>query len=179
VKHPEEIVWVAFPADHDAAIVMQPRKQAFDFPSTAITPQHAAILGLSSGAHGPVWRDHLDAVVLHQPLIEAVAVVGPVADQSFGEVGEESLFEGGFDEFGFMRRSAGHVHGERKTLAVADRHDFAALTASSRADGGAPFFAELKLASTNASLRSSLPRSRKSSASFWSNCNSIPERCHC
>ena len=36
-------------------------------------------------------------------------------------------------------------------MAVADRHDFAALTASSRADGGDPFFAELKLASTNAS----------------------------
>ena len=46
-----------------------------------------------------------------------------------------------------MRRSAGHVDGERKTMAVADRHDFAALTASSRADVVAPFFAELKLAS--------------------------------
>jgi hypothetical protein len=179
VKHPKEILWVAFPADHDATIVMQPREQAFDFPSTAIAPQRATILGQSSGAHGPVWRDHLDAVVLHQPLIEAVAVVGAIADQPFGEVGEESFFERGFDEFGFMRRSAGHVHGERKTMAVADRHDFAAFTASSRADGGAPFFAELKLASTNASLRSSLPRSRKSSASFWSNCNSTPERCQC
>ena len=179
VNHSEEIVWITFPADHDAAIVMQPREQAFDFPSTTITPQHAAILGQSFGAHGSVWCNHLDAVVLHQSLIEAVAVVGTVADQPFREVGEESLLEGGFDEFSFMRRSAGHVHGERKTMAVADRHDFAALTASSRADGGAPFFAELKLASTNASLRSSLPRSRKSSASFWSNCNSTPERCQC
>jgi hypothetical protein len=179
VKHPEEIFWVAFPADHDPAIVMQPRKQAFDFPATTIASQRAAILGQSSGANESVWSDHLDAVVVHQALIEAVAIVGAVADQPFGEVGEESVFEGGFDEFSFMRRSAGHVHGERKTMAVADRHDFAALTASSRADGGAPFFAELKLASTNASLRSSLPRSRKSSASFWSNCNSTPERCQC
>src|SRR4029077_12536019 len=179
VKHREEIFWVAFPADHDAAIVMQPREQAFDFPSTAIAPQPAAILGQSSGANGTVWCDHRDAVVVHSSFIEAVAVVGAVANQPFREVGEESLFEGGFDEFGFMRRSAGHVHGERKTMAVADCHDFAALTASSRADGGAPFFAELKLASTNASLRSSLPRSRKSSARFWSHCNSTPERCQC
>ena len=104
---------MAFPADYDAAIVMQPREQAFDFPSTAITPQHTAILGQSSGAHGPVWRDHLDTVVLHQPLIEAVAVVGAVTDQPFWEVGEESVFEGGFDESRFMRRSAGQVHGER------------------------------------------------------------------
>src|SRR3984885_5075834 len=181
VKHPEEIFWVAFPADHNVAIVMQPREQAFDFPSTAIAAQPAAILGQSSGAsaNGTVWRDHLDAVVVHQLFIEAVAVVGAIADQPFGEVGEESVFEGGLDEFSFMRRSAGHVHGERKTMAVADRHDFAALTASSRAAGRAPFFAALKLASTNASLRSSLPRSRKSSASFWSNCNSTPERCQC
>src|SRR5215468_7505946 len=152
VKHCEEIFWVAFPADHNATIVMQPSEQAFDFPSTAVAAQHAAILSQTSGAHGTVWRDHLDTPVVHQALVQAVAVIG----------------ESGFDEFSFMRRSAGHVHGERKTMAVADCHDFAALTASSRADGGAPFFAELKLASTNASLRSSLPRSRKSSASFCS-----------
>ena len=53
-------------------------------------------------------------------------------------------------------------------MAVADRHDFAAFAASSRTDSRAPFFAELKLASMNDSLRSSLPRSRKSSASFCS-----------
>ena len=76
-----------------------------------------------------------------------------------------------------MRRSAGHVHGERKTMAVANRHDFAALTALCRADGGAPFFAELKLASMKASLRSSLPRSRRSSASPWSTRSSTPVRC--
>src|SRR4029077_12697999 len=28
VNHSDEIVWVTFPADHDAAIVMQPREQA-------------------------------------------------------------------------------------------------------------------------------------------------------
>jgi hypothetical protein len=170
---------MAFPADHDTAIVMQPREQAFDLPPAAIAPQRAAILGQSSGAAGSMWGDHLDAVVLLQPLIEAVAVVGSVADQSFREVAEEAPGEGGFDKFGFMRRSAGHVHGERKTMAVADRHDFAALTASSRANGGAPFFAELNVASMNASLRSILPRSRKSSASFWSRCTSSPERCQC
>src|SRR5262249_55634296 len=146
VKHREEIFRVAFPADHDTAIVMQPREQAFYFPSTVIAPQHAAIFGESSGAYGAVWRDHLDTVVLHQMLVQAVAVVGAVADQPFRKVGEESFVESGFDELGFMRRSAGHVHGERKTMAVADCHDFAALTASSRADGGAPFFAALKLA---------------------------------
>src|SRR6202140_2550871 len=67
----------------------------------------------------------------------------------------------------------------KKTMAVADRHDFAAFAAASRADSRAPFFAELKLASMNDSLKSSFPRSRKSSASFCSKCVSSPERCHC
>jgi hypothetical protein len=71
------------------------------------------------------------------------------------------------------------VHGERKTMAVADRHDFAAFAAASGADSRAPFFAELKLASMKDSLRSSFPRSRKSSASFCSSRVSSPERCHC
>jgi hypothetical protein len=77
-----------------------------------------------------------------------------------------------------MRRSAGHVDGDRKTMAVANRHDFAALTAASRADGGAPFFAELKLASMKASLRSSFPRSRRSSASRCKTRSNRPLRCH-
>src|SRR5580700_9724295 len=128
---------------------MQPREQAFDFPSTAVAPQRAAILGQSSGARGTVWCNHLVCRLLLEKKNEAVTVVGAIANQPLGEVGEESLFQRGFNEFGFMRRSAGHVHGERKTMAVADCHDFAALTASSRTDGGAPFFAELKLASTD------------------------------
>jgi len=179
VEHAEEIFRVAFPTNYDPAIVMQPRKQALHFPATTIPSQRAAVLGKSFGAKGSVRCDHLDPEVVHQALIETVTVIGTVADQSLGQVGEEAVFEGSFDKGGFMRRSAGHVQGERKTMAVADRHDFATFTASSRADGGAPFFAELKLASTNASLRSSLPRSRKSSASFWSNRKSSPERCQC
>jgi hypothetical protein len=71
------------------------------------------------------------------------------------------------------------VDGERKTMAVANRHDFAAFTAASRPDGGAPFFAELKLASMNASERSSLPRSRRSSASRCNTSRSRPVRRQC
>jgi hypothetical protein len=80
VNHGEKIFWVAFPANHDAVIVMQPGKQAFDFPSSAITAKHTAILSQSFSASGSVRCNHLDAVVLHQSLIEAVAVVGAIAD---------------------------------------------------------------------------------------------------
>ena len=179
MNHPEEIFWFSFPAHHDATIVVQPGEQALDFPAASIASQRPAILRQSSGAHGVMRGDHFHAVVLAQALIKPVAVVGAIADQSRREIPEEAPLESGFDELGFMRRSTGHVQGERKTMAVANRHDFAALTASSRANGGAPFFAELKLASMKASLKSSLPRSRKSSASFCRSRSSSLERCHC
>ena len=86
-------------------------------------------------------RDEFDVVVGGEVLVETIAVVGFIADQSRRELVEEARGEGGVDEGDFMRRSAGHVDGDRKTMAVANRHDFAPLTAARRTDGGAPFFA--------------------------------------
>src|SRR5215469_11036923 len=100
--------------------------------------------------------DHFDAPLRHQSFVEGIAVVGLVADQPLGEVGEKSLLKGGLDERYFTRRSAGQMYGERKTLAVADCHDLATLPAFGWADRGAPFFAAVKLASINPSIRSSL-----------------------
>src|SRR5260370_19366989 len=154
---------------------MKPREQSFDFPAAPVTPQYAAVLRRGFASRAFVWSNQLHSEALAQLYIQWITV----ADQALGSFGEEALLDGGCDELGFMRRSAGHVHGERKTMAVADRHDFAAFTAASRADSRAPFFAELKLASMNDSLRSSFPRSRKSSASFWSSRIANPERCHC
>jgi hypothetical protein len=179
LHHPEEILWVVFPANDYATKVMEPSEQTLDFPTTPVTAQHAAVLGGFPAARGIMRRDQLHTEALANPCVQGIAVVSAVADQSGGSFGNEPLLERAFDKLGFMRRSAGHVYGERKTMAVADRHDFAAFAAASRADSRAPFFAELKLASMNDSLRSSFPRSRKSSASFWSSLVSSPERCHC
>lgn len=41
---------------------------------------------------------------------------------------KESLVERELDQLSLMRRSAGHVHGDRKIMAVCDCHDFAAFT---------------------------------------------------
>src|ERR1700738_2567493 len=158
---------------------MEPSKQAFDFPATAIAAQHAAVLGDRSAPIPAVRRDQLHMELFAHPLIQRIAVVRFVADQSCRRFVEESALERGFDERGFIRRSADHVHGDRKTMAVCDCHDFAAFAAFCRADTRAPFFAELKLASMKASLRSSFPRSRKSSASFCSKRVRTPLRCQC
>jgi hypothetical protein len=149
-----------------------------DFPATSVASQDATVLGDGSAAVAAMRRDQFHVEMLAHALIQRIAVVGFIADQSLGRFVEESALERGFDEGGFIRRSADHVHGDRKTMAVCDCHDFAAFAAFCRADTRAPFFAELKLASIKASLRSSLPRSRKSSARVCSKCSNSPERCH-
>jgi hypothetical protein len=179
LNHPEEILWVVFPANDSATKVMKPSKQALDLPTAAVTTQSATVLSCGGHAHKFVRSDELHPVAFLDALVQGIAVVSAVPDHSLGDFGEEALLERGFDELCFMRRSAGHVHGERKTMAVCDCHDFAAFAPFCRADTTAPFFAPLKLASMKDSLRSSFPRSRKSSASFCSKRVSSPLRCQC
>ncbi len=177
LNHPEEILWVVFPANDDATKVMKPREQTLDLPATTVTARAATVLSCRGHAHKFVRRDELHTVTFLDALVQRIAVVSAVTNHSLGSFPEEALLERRFNEFCFMRRSAGHVHGERKTMAVCDCHDFAAFAALCRADTRAPFFAPLKLASMKDSLRSSFPRSRKSSASFCSKRDSIPLRC--
>jgi hypothetical protein len=177
LKHAEEVGFLMFPAADQSAKVVQPREEALDFPAAAVTTQFAAVLGAVPAAIVLVGCDEPDVVFLQQALVQRIAIIGAVADHSFWLSSREPLRDGRFDQSRFMRRSAGHAAGDRKTMAVCDRHDFAAFAAASWADSSAPFFAELKLASMKVSDKSILPRSRKSSASFCSTRVSSPERC--
>ncbi len=179
LEHTEEVGLVIFPTADEAPEVVEPRKETLDFPATAVATKFTAVLGVLPVAIALVGRDEPDTVFLPEALVERVAVVGAVADHSSRLGSCEALLDGGFDEFRFMRRSAGDAAGERKTMAVCDRHDFTAFSSASRADSRAPFFAELKLASMMVSERSSLPRARRSSASMCNSRVSVPSRCHC
>src|SRR3989475_8351205 len=85
---------------------MQPSEKAFDFPATTVTAQLATVLGQIQ-AVGAVGRDHANAVLAPQLAVQGVAVVGRIADHSFRPSTGETVLEGAFDEFRFMRRSAG------------------------------------------------------------------------
>jgi hypothetical protein len=50
-----------------------------------------------------IRRDHLDAVLRHQQVVESIAVIAAVADQAPREVGEEARVEGGGDEVWLIR----------------------------------------------------------------------------
>ena len=179
LEHTEEIGFVIFPTADESAEIMKPGKEALDFPAPTVATQFAAVLGALATTVVFVGRDEPNAVFLSEALIEPIAVIGAVADHSFWFGSRETLRESRFDEFAFMRRSAGDAAGDRKTMAVCDRHDFTAFSSASRADSSAPFFAELKLASMKVSDRSSFPRARKSSASACKSRSSVPSRCHC
>ena len=179
LDHGEEVDLMMFPARDQSAEIVKPGEETLNFPAAAIAAQFATVLRGFSRAGAVVWGDQANAVFFSQALIERIAVVGPVTDHSFGLGLCEALLDGVLDEFCFMRRSAGDAAGDRKTMAVCDRHDFTAFSAASRADSSAPFFAELKLASMNVSDKSSLPRARKSSASVCNSRVKVPSRCHC
>jgi hypothetical protein len=177
LKHAKKVGFLMFPAADESAEVVKPSEEALDFPAAAVTTQLATVLRILPATIVLVGCDKPDAVFLQQALVQRIAVVGAVANHSFWLGSRETLRDGRFHESRFMRRSAGHATGDRKTMAVCDRHDFAAFAAASRADSRAPFFAELKLASMKVSDKSILPRSRKSSASVCRVRVSNPERC--
>src|SRR6202451_1569865 len=120
LDHPEEIFWVVLPANDGTTKVMKPGEQTFDFPATPVAAQNPAVLRRRCDAHEFVRRDELHAISFLDALGQGIAGVSAVAGQAFRCFGKESVVKRGFEELRFMRRSAAHVHGERKTMAVCD-----------------------------------------------------------
>jgi hypothetical protein len=83
--------------------------------------------------------DHLDAIVLSKIAVQAVTVVGFVADQSRREGIEEAMPEEAFDELALMRRSAFDTDGKRKTAIIGESDDFRPLAALGGPHREAPF----------------------------------------
>lgn len=88
------------PSD-ESTIVLEPGKEPFDFPAALRASQRPAVLRLRAAP--TIRRDHLDAVLRHQQVVESIAVIAAVADQAPREVGEEARVEGGGDEVWLIR----------------------------------------------------------------------------
>jgi hypothetical protein len=82
LEHAKEVGLVKLPASDEAAEIMQPGEQSFDFPA-AVTPPLLAILGFVS-AVAAIRCDHLDAVLAPQLPVQRVAVIGRIADHTPG-----------------------------------------------------------------------------------------------
>ena len=122
-------------------IILQPREESFDFPSPAITAHWRAILRRRTDTVRAMRGDHLDAASL-KPLVESVAAVRHITDETLRLVGEEHLVKERFDQGYFMRRSTLDAYGDRKTRAVCDCHDLGTLAALGFPNAAAPFSPE-------------------------------------
>jgi hypothetical protein len=145
-------------------------------PATKVSTQTTPIvrLALSGGTMG---CDHLDAAVA-QVGIEFIAVAGAVPDKFLGESVYESGGEGVEDELCLVALTTRSPYGDRKAVAVCHCHDLGRFAASSDSNFKTPFLAPAWVPSMKASVRSSLPRCRRSSASAASNPSSVPSRSH-
>src|SRR6478672_9034014 len=83
---------VSLPAGDHAAAVVEPGKEPFDFPAALRASQRPAVLCLRAAP--TIRRDHLDAVLRYQQVVESIAVIAAVADQAPREVGEEAAGRG-------------------------------------------------------------------------------------
>jgi len=166
-------------ANDKSAEVLKPSKQAFDLPSTFVPTQRPPVLGGRPASLASMRSYHLDASLLVQPTVQAVAIVGLVADHSRGQIVEEAGVQRRIDKGYFVGASAACVNGERKTVSVCKAHDFGAFAAFGLAHTSAPFLAGANVPSMNPSLRSMPPRSRRSSAKAVRILSNTPDRIHC
>ena len=148
---------VSFVSRDDSAKVLEPCEQAFDLPATNITAKGAAVLGLRLPIR-PMGRDQFEVPFLPESLVQSIAFVGLVADQSIGGHAEETGVDGFFNERNFSWRSTRNPGGDRKTRAVCNGHDLGALAFLGFPDGRPPFLAPEKVPSMNASVMSMRPR---------------------
>jgi len=158
VDEAQEVLGVSLVAGDQTPVVLEPGEQAFDLPSAPVSTQESAILGLPF-AGGQVRGDEFDPALLAQALVQAVAVVGLVSDQTVGGVLEEAVVDRLLDEGDLMWRSTGNPTGDRKTSAVCNCHDLGPLPALRLSDARAPVLAPAKVPSMKASVMSSPPRS--------------------
>jgi hypothetical protein len=115
LAYAEEIALVIFPAADESAEIVEPCKEALDFPAPTVATKFAAVLGALTTAVVLVWRDEPDAVFLSETPVERIAVVGAVADHSLWFGSRETLRDGQYlrdrspDSAAYIRLQ--HAHG--------------------------------------------------------------------
>jgi hypothetical protein len=88
MKEPGEVRRASFVPGDEAARVLKPGEEPFDAPPTLVASERAAVLR-HVDAVAAMRSDQLDPAV-RELAVEAVAVIGGVADQAYGVVGEKA-----------------------------------------------------------------------------------------
>jgi hypothetical protein len=170
-----EVIKESIPSRQHTLEFIQPGEQAFDLPSSAVTPQCPRILRGRLNPVALVRGDHFNALG-RELSIERITVVGKIPNKSFGSSQREGLIEGSLDKGDFMWRSRSRVQGEWKTCSVRNNHELRTFAPLGLSHARAPFFATTKVPSIKHSERSILPRSSKSCANASTIARNTPWR---
>jgi len=168
---------MTFPTHQQAPEVLQPCEQPLDFPPAFVTPEFSSVLAVRSRAITTMRCDQLNSVLLGKKIVQRVAIIALIGNQSFRLLGHEAVLDRSLDQLLLMRRSARNPEGDRKTRAVCDCHELGPFADERSTNAIAPFFAPMKEASINVSSRPSCPRANKSSANAQRMPSSTPARC--
>jgi hypothetical protein len=112
-----------------------------------------------------MWRYHFYSF-LSKYFIHRIAIISHIANQSFWFCWCKAFRYSFFNEFNLMGACFMCGNGDRKTIAVCNRHDLGTLATLSFANSAAPFLADAKLPSIKHSARSIFPLIFKSKASL-------------
>jgi len=133
----EIILHLVLPANHELAKVMQPGKELFHLPSSALSTKRTTILGMRA-ALCSVQSDQFYPAASQGPL-KSITVVSSVSHESFRTIGRKTFPDSLRYKGDFVWRSTGCVDGDRKTMRVSHCHEFRPLPTASFADLKAPF----------------------------------------
>jgi hypothetical protein len=100
LNHSEKVGGMAFPAAADTAVVLQPGKTAARL-SNAGGSGAVAVHSEFAFARGD-WHNQFDAVLLAQPFIQPIAIVGTVCNQPFRQSTDVALTGCVFDQRGLV-----------------------------------------------------------------------------
>src|ERR1700749_3692340 len=124
LNHTEEVLGIVLVANPKATKVEEPSKQPLDSPTPTVSMQGASVLSLAPVP--AIGGDHLNASLPHL-LVQTVAVVRLVPNQSLRLALSEATIKSRLDKSYFVRGSTFDMYGDRKTSAVCDCHDLGPL----------------------------------------------------
>jgi hypothetical protein len=81
---------MTFPTHQQAPKVLQPCKQTLDFPPASVAPEFPPVLAVRWCAITTMRCNQLDPVLLGKKIVQRVAVISPIRNQSFGLLGHAS-----------------------------------------------------------------------------------------
>ena len=156
-------------SDNKPSKVSDPAESALDYISSPVSIPESVILSIYIPVVLPMRNQKVDTS-FSQSFSSRIAVVSLVSDHSFrpclgsswSSFRDLDVCEDFFKELDLSWRGRVGIASQRNTLAIDHHQALCSLAPFGRSDRRAPFFAGIKVASTNASSQSRMPFSSSS-----------------